>query len=91
MKYKIITPKKFQKKLDKCAKRGLDLQKIKDVIAILANGMALPSQYRPHKLSGSYAGCWECHIQGDWVLVWQQDDEELILLLLDTGSHSDLF
>lgn len=51
----------------------------------------LPSEYKAHKLSGKFQGNWECHIQPDWLLVWQQKDEELILLLIDTGSHSDLF
>jgi mRNA interferase YafQ len=34
---------------------------------------------------------WECHIQPDWLLVWEQRDEEFIMLMLDTGTHSDLF
>ena len=36
-------------------------------------------------------GCWECHITSDWLLIWQQDDKQLRLILVDTGSHSDLF
>ncbi|MGC4129045.1 MAG: type II toxin-antitoxin system YafQ family toxin [Bergeyella sp.] len=51
----------------------------------------LPAKYKPHKLSGNYAGCWECHIKPDWLLIWKQNDNELILLLMDTGTHSDLF
>lgn len=42
-------------------------------------------------LIGKYAGLWECHIQGDWLLIWSQDDTELILLFTDIGTHSDLF
>ena len=45
----------------------------------------------PHKLAGEYAGCWECHMQPDWLLIWRQNDLELELILVDTGSHSDLF
>jgi len=37
------------------------------------------------------AGCWECHLQPDWLLVWMQDDMELIILFMNTGTHSDLF
>ena len=45
----------------------------------------------PHKLSVSYEGLWECHIKGDWLLIWQQNDTELILIMTDTGTHADLF
>lgn len=52
---------------------------------------ALPSKYHPHRLVGTYAGAWECHIQPNWLLIWQQDNATLTLLLLDTGTHSDIF
>ena len=51
----------------------------------------LPPSYKPHKLSGNYAGFWEAHIKGDWLLVWQIHEEELTLILTNTGTHSDLF
>lgn len=54
----------------------------------------LPQEYQPHKLVGTFAGKWECHINGqnsDWLLVWEQNDTELTLLMLRTGSHSDIF
>jgi len=57
----------------------------------LSDNGTLPPEYRPHKLTGKYQGNWECHIQPDWLLVWEQRDSELILLLIDTGSHSDIF
>ena len=91
MKYKIITPKKFQKKLDKCAKRGLDLQKIKDVIAILAMGWHYHLNTDRTSSPDLMPDAGNAISRVTWVLVWQQDDEELILLLLDTGSHYDLF
>lgn len=52
---------------------------------------SLPPSYRPHKLSGQYQNAWECHIEPDWLLIWEQNDEELILLFVNTGTHSDLF
>ena len=61
------------------------------VISLLMQSGSLPSQYRPHKLSGIYKGKWECHIKGDWLLVWEQHDAELLLVMIDTGTHSDLF
>lgn len=51
----------------------------------------LPQKYKAHKLTGDYKGCMECHIQPNWLLVWRQDERELQLLLVDTGTHSDLF
>jgi len=52
---------------------------------------SLPEKYLPHKLQGKYKGCWECHINPDWLMIWKQFDKELQLILVDTGSHSDLF
>ncbi|MDD6553918.1 MAG: type II toxin-antitoxin system YafQ family toxin [Prevotellaceae bacterium] len=51
----------------------------------------LPAKYHPHILKGIYHDIWECHLEPDWLLLWKQDEEELVLLLVDTGSHSDLF
>ncbi len=67
------------------------MSKFENVVSILRECGRLPAIYRPHKLSGDYDGCWECHIQSDWLLVWEQNDTELTLLFIDTGSHSDLF
>lgn len=91
MSYIVITSTQFDKALKRCVKRGLDMSKLTTAIKILAQNGSLPQKYRPHKLSGNYYGCWECHIQSDWLLVWEQNDTELTLLLTDTGSHSDLF
>ena len=67
------------------------MSKFKDAVSILMENGSLPIQYRPHKLSGKYKGKWECHIESDWLLVWDQNDTELTLLFIDTGTHSDLF
>ena len=89
--YNVTATKKFEKSLKKCIKRGLDARKINTVLKELSEKGFLPPAYRPHKLSGKYQGNWECHIQPDWLLVWEQRDEELILLLIDTGTPSDIF
>ena len=91
MKYTLLYSTKFKKSLKRCFKRGLDIEKLREAIHILETTGTLPSQYRPHKLVGKHAGAWECHIEPDWLLVWEQNDMELILLLIDTGTHSDLF
>lgn len=72
-------------------KRGLNMKLITDAMDILEATGTLPLQYRPHKLSGNYEGLWECHIQSDWLMTWEQNDTELTLLFLQTGTHSDLF
>ncbi len=88
--YTIKYSHKFVKAVRKCVKRGLDIKKLEQAVTILEKSGTLPQQYRPHKLMGKYAGKWECHIQPDWLLIWEQNDTELILLFLDTGSHSDI-
>lgn len=91
MNYQIQTTRKFEKDVKRCKKRNLDIDRLIAVVDILRSSSSLPPEYRPHKLSGKYAGLWECHIQSDWLLIWSQDDTELTLLLTDTGTHADLF
>lgn len=89
--YKITTTKKFEKSLKLCQKRNYDLKLLKTVVDLLQETGKLPQKYKAHKLSGNYADCWECHIKPDWLLIWKQNDTELILLFMNTGTHSDLF
>lgn len=89
--YSIITTNRFEKEMKLCKKRGYDMILLQKTISILAETGTLPTKYKPHKLSGNYDNCWECHIKSDWLLVWLQNEEELTLLFLNTGTHSDLF
>ena len=89
--YKIQITNRFKKSLDLSYLRNLDLKLLKEVIHILAKGEKLDVKHRPHTLVGYKTVVWECHIKTDWLLLWQQVKEELILILLDTGTHSDLF
>jgi mRNA interferase YafQ len=91
MKYKVKRTNKFSKDIKRCISRGLDENLLWKVVDMIATGEPLPAKYRPHKLHGKYKDFWECHIQWDWLLMWQQKETELILILTDTGSHSDLF
>ncbi len=91
MVYTLKTSRQLEKSLKRCVKRGFPIEKLKEVLQLLVHNGKLPVQYRPHKLHGSHEGEWECHIQPDWLLIWEQNDSELILLLVDTGTHSDLF
>ena len=89
--YSVEYTKRFERDVKRCVKRGLNIAKLQVAATILAETGSLPIQYRPHKLTGNYAGCWECHIEPDWLLVWEQDDMKLTLLFLHTGTHSDMF
>lgn len=71
MRYQIINTKKFDRDLKRCAKRGLPMKRIAEALRILAETGTLPDEYRPHKLSGNYAGKWECQLfYFICVLIW---------------------
>lgn len=89
--YAIKPTTRFQKDLKRIQKRGYDLSLLTEVIKMLATGKPLPEKNKDHTLSGSFAGCRECHITPDWLLIYEIADEELILYLTRTGTHSDLF
>ena len=92
-KYTVDTTNDFKKDYKRIIKQGKKIDKIKSVIDKLACGEKLNSKYKDHKLNDSkkYKDCRELHIEPDWLLVYRIIEDELILLLLDTGSHSDLF
>ena len=90
MKYKVYTSNRFNKDLKRCQKRGLNMRLIHEAIHILEETGTLPFKYHPHKLSGNLQGIWECHIQPNWLMTWEQNDECLTLLFLQTGTHSDI-
>ena len=89
--YTLRYTNRFKKDIKLCKKRGYDLSELKNAIDLLQKLGKLPQKYKPHILSGKYAGLWECHLKSDWLLVWEQNDETLTLLFLNTGTHSDLF
>lgn len=91
MTYKIQYSTKFKKDLKLAKKRGLNLDELKFVINELAKGNSLDAKYKDHDLHGDWEGCRECHIEPDWLLVYTLYEEEVILYLVRTGSHSDLF
>ena len=72
-------------------KRGLNIRLLDDVVDKLRQGKKLDDKYQDHGLSGDYSGFRECHIRPDWLLVYLIDDDILVLTLVDTGSHSDIF
>ena len=82
---------RFQKDVKRAQRRGYDMSLLADIIRKLASGVALPAKNRDHALSGNYAGCRECHITPDWLLIYEVEEQQLFLYLTRTGTHSDLF
>ena len=91
MKYIIRPTSRFQRDLKRAAKRGYHTELLTAVIKKLADGVPLEQRYRDHALAGDYAGSRECHITPDWLLIYEIDGDTLLLYLLRTGTHSDLF
>lgn len=89
--YNVLPSNTFRKELKTMIKRGYDISLLDEVVNKLANGEELPERNRDHALTGNYKGCRECHIKPDWLLIYQIENEELILYLTRTGTHSDLF
>jgi mRNA interferase YafQ len=81
----------FKKDFKRIKKRGYDISRLEKIVELLANEVPLPEQFKDHNLSGNYNGFRECHIAPDWLLVYQVNNNELVLVLSRTGSHSDLF
>lgn len=81
----------FKKDFKRIKKRGYDISRLEKIVELLANEVPLPEQFKDHNLSGNYNGCRECHIAPDWLLIYQVNNNELVLVLSRTGSHSDLF
>ena len=63
---------------------------LKDLLKLLRNEQPIPAEYKPHMLIGQYKGCMECHIQGDFLLIWLDETKNLIELVR-LGTHSELF
>lgn len=91
MYYELILTRKFKKSLKLAKKRGLDLNLLEKVITSLQNNIPLEEKYRDHELRGKYKGFRECHIAPDWLLIYMKEEDVLVLTLIDTGTHSDLF
>jgi mRNA interferase YafQ len=85
----IIQSNRFRRDYKRMMKRGLNPQKLTLVLELLIADQPLPARCRPHRLSGEYMGFWECHIEPDWLLIYDTGPE--FLELAATGSHADLF
>ncbi len=85
----LILTTRFRRDLRRAARRGKDERRLREVLDILVAGEPLEPRYRAHQLTGNMAPLWECHIENDWLLVW--DENETTVTLMQTGTHSDIF
>ena len=92
LKYKITYTSKFKSQLKKLKKQGKDLKKVKNIIEKLAKGEKLNYSYKDHKLidNNYFHYCRECHVEPDWLLVYQINKDKLIIYFIETGSHSEI-
>ena len=92
-KYKVKYSNDFKKNYKKIMKQRKDIDKLKTVVNKLANKEKLEQKYKDHALNNSkrFKDCRDCHIEPDWLLIYKYEDDHLILLLVNTGSHSEIF
>lgn len=83
---------RFKKDAKKLAKSGSkNMEKLKEVVRTLERGETLDKSYKPHPLSSNWKDHMECHIEPDWLLIYRMDEVHNELILVRTGSHSELF
>lgn len=91
MKYKIKFTTSFKKDLKLAKKQGKDIDKLFEFVEKIAKDERLDEKFRDHSLAGNYKGTRECHIEPDFLLIYEKFEDVLVLSLVRTGSHSDLF
>jgi len=79
----------FKRDVKRMQRQGREVEKLKRVLEALVEGEPLAAKHRDHVLVGQYKGTRECHIEPDWLLIYELAETEIILIR--TGSHSDLF
>ena len=89
--YTVKFTTQFRKDYKSVIKRGLKIELLEAVVALLATGTPLPEKNKDHALFGGWKGHRECHILPDWLLIYRIENDVLVLTLARTGTHSDLF
>ncbi len=91
VRYELEYGNRFLKDLKLAKRRGLDLNELKGVTDMLQNDQPLDAKYHDHALTGNYKGYRECHINPDWLLIYNKKETIRVISLYRTGTHSDLF
>lgn len=89
--FTLRTTKRFERQFKLCKRRGYPIDEFVKVLNALLADEPLPARHRAHMLTGDRQGQWECHIRPDWLLVWERHEQELVLVMIGTGTHADLF
>jgi mRNA interferase YafQ len=87
---KVYPSGQFKKDFKRYVNQEQKVAKLRTLVTLLEHELPIPYEYRVHKLSGKYKGCLECHIEGDFLLIWINEDDATICLMR-LGSHSELF
>lgn len=91
MKYDIVITNQCKKDIKLAKKQGKDIGLLFEVADLLSEGKELEARYRDHPLSGNYKGKRECHLEPDFLLIYEKKEREIVLFLIRVGSHSELF
>lgn len=89
--YQPFATNKFKKDLKRCNRQNKDMNKLKKIIDLLCHDKKLPIRNKDHFLSGNWANYRECHVEPDWLLIYQINTEDLLVELIRLGSHAELF
>ena len=91
IKYEIRFTNRFKKDIKSAKKQGKNIDKLFQIVEQLAKGEKLEPKYKDHALTGNYSRTRECHIESDWLLIYEIIENVLVLSLQRVGSHSELF
>ena len=91
MKYDVLITNSCKKDIKRATKQGKNINLLFQVVDELSEGKTLDPKYRDHKLKGRCEGKRECHIERDFLLIYEINEKEIVLYLVRVGSHSDLF
>lgn len=80
---------RFKKDVNLCKKQGKDIEKLKKILNFLIKGEEIPAKYKDHPLKGNWSGYRDLHIEPDWVLIYKNVNNQVVLLVA-TGSHAYL-
>lgn len=86
---KLRVTTRFKRDIKRARRRGKDTGKVQVLVGKLVAGTRLEERYRAHRLIGDSSDLMECHIEPDWLLIWEEDEETVTLVR--TGTHADLF
>ncbi|MFA5997226.1 MAG: type II toxin-antitoxin system YafQ family toxin [Candidatus Paceibacterota bacterium] len=90
--YHVFPSNQYKKSLKRvCQHKAFHTEKLDEIVLLLKNNEKLAPQYKDHELKGEHVGTRECHIQNDILLLYRKEKDVLVLLLVDIGTHANLF